>query len=186
MSDNMEKNVENETVVEETVETVVEETVDVEVVTEGEVVAEDVFVEETTEKRYPSYRERKRLKEEERKRKKEEEQKIMSDIIMAQAELDALKREHGIQDEEKGIKKAITNFFDRKDNREKVLLNKKKYIWLAVLLGWVGGHRFYSKQYLLGFIYLVLFWSGIPIAMTIVDLMVIIPMKPDEDGNVLI
>ncbi len=185
MSDSMEKNLENEVT-----EKAIVESVEIE-----DAVEETTVIEETEsgttevkseEKRYPSYRERKRLKEEERKRKKEEEQKIMNDIIMAQAELDALKREHGIEQEEKGIKKAISNFFDRRDSREKVLLNKKTYIWLAVLLGWVGAHRFYSKQYLLGIIYLVLFWSGVPIAMTIIDLMVIIPMQPDENGNVLI
>lgn len=154
MSDNMEKNLENEKV-------------------------EEV-------KKYPSYKERKRLKEEEKRRKKAEERQLLTDIAVAQAELNALKKEHGLEKEEKGIKKAITNFFDRKDNAQKVLLNKKKYIWLAVLLGWVGAHRFYSKQYVLGILYLITFWSGIPFAMTIIDLMVIIPMQPDEEGNVLI
>ena len=137
------------------------------------------------EKRYPSYQERKHLKQEERRKKREEENKIMGEIAVAQAELNALKKEYGIEEEEKGIKKAITNFFDRKDNRLKVSVKKKTYIWLGVLLGWMGAHRFYSKQYVLGLLYLIFFWSGVPIAMTIIDLMVIIPMQPDEEGKVL-
>lgn len=138
------------------------------------------------EKRYPSYKERKRLKEEEKMRKKEENKKLLTDIAVAQAELNALKKEYGLEEEEKGFKKVITNFFNRKENAPKVLVNKKTYIWISILLGWAGGHRFYSKQYLLGMLYLVLFWSGIPLAMTIIDLMIIIPMKPDENGKVLI
>ena len=145
----------------------------------------DRMNESVEEKRYPSYKERKRLKEEEKMRKKEENKKLLTDIAVAQAELNALKKEYGMEEEEKGIKKFITNFFDRKENAAKVPVDKKKYIWIAILLGWLGGHRFYSKQYILGIIYLVLFWTGIPLAMTIIDLMVIIPMNPDENGRVL-
>ena len=38
---------------------------------------------------------------------------IISEIIAAQRELDELKEEYGLQEEEKGIKKAISNFFDK-------------------------------------------------------------------------
>ena len=72
---------------------------------------------------------------------------IISEIIAAQRELDELKEEYGLQEEEKGIKKAISNFFDKREAMSNVPINKKKYIWLAVLLGWAGGHRFYTKQY---------------------------------------
>lgn len=178
MSDNMEKNMENEVITEETVVAEADNT--------EEAILEEKETAEKAEKRYPSYRERKRLKQEERQRKKDEERKLLTDIAVAQAELNALKKEYGLEKEEKGIKKAITGFFDRRDERDKVAVNKKKYIWIAVLLGWLGIHRFYSKQYVVGLLYLITFWSGIPIAMTMVDLMVIIPMKPDEDGNVLI
>ena len=175
MSENMEKNFENE-VVEEMKETDIKDVVE-------ENITEEIKQEE---KRYPSYKERKRIKEEERRRKKEEERQLLTDIAVAQAELNALKKEYGLEKEEKGIKKAITGFFDRRDEREKVLVNKKKYIWLSVLLGWLGVHRFYSKQYVTGIFYVLTSWVGISIAMTMIDLMVIIPMQPDEDGNVLI
>lgn len=180
MSENMEKNLENEAV------EVVGEVIETEYEAEN-VVVEEASTEEvkSEEKRYPSYKERKRSKEEERKRKKEEERQLLTDIAVAQAELNALKKEYGLEKEEKGIKKAITNFFDRRDERLKVPVKKKTYIWLSVLLGWMGAHRFYSKQYALGILYLITCWSGIPCAMTIIDLMVIIPMQPDEDGYVM-
>ena len=109
---------------------------------------------------------------------------IISEIIAAQRELDELKEEYGLQEEEKGIKKAISNFFDKREAMSNVPINKKKYIWLAVLLGWAGGHRFYTKQYTTAVLYLLTFWTGYSLAMTIIDLMIVIPKKTDEEGNI--
>ena len=36
----------------------------------------------------------------------------------------------------------------------------------------------------LGLLYLATFWSGFSAAMTIVDFIIAVPMKPDEDGNI--
>lgn len=103
-----------------------------------------------------------------------------------QRELNELKEEQGIIDEEKGkkkpIQKLVSYFFDSME--KKTLVNKKKYIWLACLTGVFGGHRFYSKKYKSAVIYLLLCWCGLSVAHTIIDLMVIIPMTPDENGNV--
>ena len=134
---------------------------------------------------YPSYRERKRLKEEERRRKKEEEDKLITEIAIAQAELEALKKEHGIE-EEKGVKKLITNFFDKRENREKVAVSKKTYLILSILLGWMGAHRFYSKQYGLGLLYLATCWTGFPVSLVVIDVLIVIPMQPDENGKILL
>ena len=142
-------------------------------------------VEKTEEKRYPSYKERKRLKEEERRRKKEEEDKLVTEIAMAQAELEALKKEHGIE-EEKGVKKLITNFFDKRENREKVAVSKKTYLILSILLGWMGAHRFYAKQYGLGLLYLATCWTGFPVSLVVIDVLIVIPMQPDENGKILL
>jgi TM2 domain-containing membrane protein YozV len=43
-----------------------------------------------------------------------------------------------------------------------------------------------AKQYVLGLLYLLLFWTGFPIAMTIIDLLIIIPLPPDENGDILV
>lgn len=114
---------------------------------------------------------------------KNEEKTIVSDIIVAQEELKALKAEQGIKDEERGISKMITRFFDNKEAQAQVLLNKKKYLLLAVFLGWMGAHRFYAKQYPTAILYLLLCWSGFPVAMTLIDLLIVIPKQADENGN---
>ena len=101
-------------------------------------------------------------------------------------ELNELKAQNGEAKPEGKISRAITNFFDRRENREKQVLNKKKYILLAVFTGWMGGHRFYARQWPTAILYLLLFWCGFPAAMTIIDLMIVIPMKPNENGNILL
>ncbi len=97
-----------------------------------------------------------------------------------------LQEERGEARPEGRISRAISNFFDRREAREKRLLSKKKYILLAVFTGWMGGHRFYARQWPTAILYLVLFWCGYPLAMTIVDLMIVIPMEADENGMILL
>ncbi len=80
----------------------------------------------------------------------------------------------------------IDKIFELKESRELVRVSRKKYIIISLLLGWCGGHRFYSKRYILGVIYALLFWTGLPLAMTLIDLMIAIPIPPDEDGFILI
>ena len=110
----------------------------------------------------------------------------MKEYLDASMELEKLRKEHGIEVEEKGISRLISRFFERRENKKKVLVNRKKYLIVMLLLGWCGGHRFMAKQYVLGVIYLLLFWSGFPLAMTIIDLLIAIPIPPDEDGNILV
>ena len=110
----------------------------------------------------------------------------MKEYLDASMELEKLRKEHGIETEEKGISRLISRFFERRENKKKVLVNRKKYLTVMLLLGWCGGHRFMAKQYVLGVIYLLLFWSGFPLAMTIIDLLIAIPIQPDEDGNILV
>lgn len=118
---------------------------------------------------------------------KVEKRVTVEEYLQAKNELDELRKQNGIEPEnhEGPISRAISNFFDRREARELVKVNKKKDIWLCVLLGWAGGHRFYQKQYLLGFLYLALCWSGYSMAMSIIDLLIIFPKQPDEDGNIL-
>lgn len=112
----------------------------------------------------------------------------LDEYVAVQQELDELKKQYGIEPEHKEgkISHLISSFFQRRDEREKVPVNKKKYLWLTFLLGWSGAHRFRTKQYLLGCIYLCTCWSGFSAAMSIIDLVEAIPKTPDEDGNILI
>lgn len=116
---------------------------------------------------------------------KEEMTKTYVEFIKAEEELKQLREEHGIEDPNEGkISRKISGFFERQENREPVAVSKKKYIWLAVLTGWMGGHRFYCKHYKVALTYLLLFWMGIGLYHTIIDLMIVIPMQPDENGNI--
>ncbi len=116
---------------------------------------------------------------------KKDEKLDLVKMALLEEELKELKKEQGIKTKEGRLSHAVSSFFERRDAREAVLLQKKKYILLAVLTGWMGGHRFYAKQWKVGLLYLVLCWSGFSIVNTIVDLMVIIPKPADEHGMVL-
>lgn len=129
-----------------------------------------------------------RLPDRPQKTKKEIEREVtFEEYLQAKAELEELQEKHGIEPEQKEgpISKAISTFFDRRENREKVKVNKKKDMLLCIFLGWAGAHRFYQKQYLLGVIYLALFWTGYSAAMSIIDFLIIFPKEADEDGNIL-
>lgn len=113
-------------------------------------------------------------------------QEELDEYVALQRELNELKAQHGEPMPEGRVSRAISGFFDRREAREKRLLNKKKYILLALLTGWMGGHRFYARQWVTAVLYLLLFWCGFPAAMTIVDLLIVIPMQADENGNILL
>lgn len=127
----------------------------------------------------------KQKKAQEEMQRKAEERKILADLAYAQAELNELKKEHGIEDEEKGLKKLITKYFDKREARVKHPVNKKKYMKLG-LLGIFGVHRFYAKHYVLGVVYLLLCWTGISVTMTLIDLMEVAPMEADENGYIML
>ena len=117
---------------------------------------------------------------------KDDEMKILTDIAFAQEELNQLKREYGMEEEEKGLKKLISTALNNRETREKVSISKKKYVLLGLFTGIFGGHRFYAKQYITAVLYLLLFWTGISISMTVIDLMIVAPIKADENGMILL
>lgn len=110
------------------------------------------------------------------------------DMVAAEMELEELRRQQGLEPEYKEgkLSRLISGYFERKDAKEKVTVNKKKHLLLCVFLGWAGGHRFHARQYVLGIVYLLTCWTGFSVAMSIIDLMVIIPMQADENGNIQI
>ncbi|MDO4324926.1 MAG: TM2 domain-containing protein [bacterium] len=109
----------------------------------------------------------------------------MTEYLELANELEKVKEEYGVVEEPTKLERIVNWVYSIVYAREKRLVSRKKYIWLALLTGWCGGHRFYTHQYKTAVLYLVLFWSGFPIAMTIVDLMIALPMKPDENGMIL-
>lgn len=110
----------------------------------------------------------------------------LDEYVALTRELDELRQEHGIDPPKKEgkLSRMVSSWFEKRENKPKVKINRKKHLWTAILLGWAGGHRFQAKQYLLGTIYLLLCWTGFSMAMTVIDLLVIIPLPVDEDGNI--
>lgn len=123
------------------------------------------------------------MKENRRREQKHDEVSPM-EMILAQQELVDLKREYGILEKETWRTRLGGWLTGRSKGPKKV--NRKTYIRLALCCGWFcGGHRFYAGQKLLGTLYLLFCWSGIPVAMTLIDLMAAIPMRADETGMIL-
>ena len=108
------------------------------------------------------------------------------DYLALQKELDETRKEYGVEVKESRISRAISNFFDKREKRELVPVVRKKYLLLALFTGWMGGHRFYARQYPTAILYLLFCWTGCPVAMTLVDLMVAIPKEVDEEGRILL
>lgn len=112
------------------------------------------------------------------------------EFLAAQAELDYLREKYGIENpdakKEGRISRMISSYFERQENRERVAVNYKKFLWILVLTGWCGGHRFYAKHYKVAITYLLLCWTGFSIAMSIIDLLQFIPYPVDENGNIYV
>lgn len=117
--------------------------------------------------------------------KKKDEKVNFDDYLALQKELDETRQKYGVEVKEGKVSRAISNFFDKREARELHSVNRKKYLILALLTGWMGGHRFYARQYPSAILYLLLFWTGFPFAMTLIDLMIAIPKEADENGNIL-
>ena len=117
--------------------------------------------------------------------KKKDEKVNFDDYLALQKELDETREKHGLEVKEGKVSRAISNFFDKREARELDSVSRKKYLIIALLTGWMGGHRFYARQYPSAVLYLLLFWTGFPFAMTLIDLMIAIPKEPDENGNIL-
>ena len=46
--------------------------------------------------------------------------------------------------------------------RKKKNISKVALVLITFFLGGIGAHKFYTKKYLLGILYLLFFWTGIP------------------------
>ncbi len=117
--------------------------------------------------------------------KKKDEKVNFDDYLALQKELDETRQKYGVEVKEGKVSRAISNFFNKREARELHSVSRKKYLILALLTGWMGGHRFYARQYPSAILYLLLFWTGFPFAMTLIDLMIAIPKEADENGNIL-
>lgn len=66
-------------------------------------------------------------------------------------------------------------------------VNKAIYVTLAICLGTLGIHKFYSDQLGLGLLHLVFFWTGIPTIIGIIHgIIIIFTKKSDKFGFITI
>lgn len=113
-------------------------------------------------------------------------QKGIDEHTAGREEVRAESKESEKSDEQISFKEdKIGWLLSYRERRVKQPIRKKTYMRL-MLLGMFGAHRFYAKQWISAVVYLLLCWTGLSVANTIVDLLVVIPIRPDEDGIIWI
>lgn len=105
-------------------------------------------------------------------------------MLALEEELIQLKQEYGIREKQSWWMNMGDWLAKRGDGAGRCV-SRSTYVKLAAACGWFcGAHRFYAGQKLLGTLYLLFCWTGIPFAMTLVDLMIALPMQPDQRGMI--
>lgn len=108
----------------------------------------------------------------------------ISEFIRLEEELHQLQEQYNIPAKKGKFYEFMEKVMELKEKPHPVV--RKRYLWLAVLTGWIGGHRFYAKQYITAALSVALFWTGIPAAMTIIDIMAALPKEADEKGEIIV
>lgn len=65
-------------------------------------------------------------------------------------------------------------------------VNKVVYCLLAFLLGGIGVHKFYAGKISAGILYIFFCWTGIPLIISIIELLVALCKRSDANGNILV
>ncbi len=107
----------------------------------------------------------------------------LTELFKLEEELASLKEKYNIEEEKNLFRRAVDWVMEKKETQHPVA--RKKDLWLALLTGWCGGHRFYAKQYFTAVLSVALFWTGIPGAMAIIDIMIALPKTPDKEGIIM-
>lgn len=118
------------------------------------------------------------------KQKTAEKDTIVGEVVKVDFAMQEAMEDAGMEAKTYGIWGVIWKLI-RRFEREKRPIKKKAYIWLTILTGWMGGHRFYARRYYLGALYLIFCWTFIPVMMAFIDLMEVIPIKKDENGFIM-
>ncbi len=109
-----------------------------------------------------------------------------AELALLEDELYDVQKAAGQEKELTGLKKLIDRYFIWQEERQLHQVDKKRYLLLSVFLGWMGIHRFYERRWMLGIFYLSLCWTGFPIALAFVDILIAIPKQADENGCISI
>lgn len=65
-------------------------------------------------------------------------------------------------------------------------VNKVIYCVLALLLGWIGVHKFYAGKVAAGILYLLFSWTCIPAIIAFIEFILALCKTEDSDGNILV
>lgn len=65
-----------------------------------------------------------------------------------------------------------------------MMTNKGTYIALCLFLGGIGAHKFYANKWFQGLLYVAFCWTGVPVIISLIDLLVAIFKTPDVHGQI--
>ena len=68
----------------------------------------------------------------------------------------------------------------------KKAVNKVVYCLLAIFLGGIGIHKFYSGKIGMGIIYILFCWTWIPLIVSVIEFIIALCKKADANGNILV
>lgn len=68
----------------------------------------------------------------------------------------------------------------------KKAVNKVIYCVLALLLGWIGAHKFYAGKIAAGILYLLFSWTCIPAIIAFIEFILALCKTEDSNGNILV
>ena len=64
------------------------------------------------------------------------------------------------------------------------MVNKGTYIALCLFLGGLGIHKFYAGKWIQGLLYVAFCWTGIPVVIALIDLLVAMFKRSDVNGEI--
>lgn len=67
----------------------------------------------------------------------------------------------------------------------KKVVSKVVYCLLAIFLGGIGAHKFYSGKIGMGILYLCFCWTCIPSVIALIEFFIALAQPADENGNIL-
>lgn len=63
-------------------------------------------------------------------------------------------------------------------------VSKGLYLALAIFLGGLGIHKFYAGKWIQGLLYLVFMWTYVPVALSLIDVVIAMMSPADEYGMI--
>ena len=63
-------------------------------------------------------------------------------------------------------------------------VSKGVYIGLCLILGGIGAHKFYAGKWFQGLLYLGFSWTGIPVVIALIDLVIAMFKRSDVNGEI--